>query len=151
MFARFLPSLRRRPEEPEAVRKPKDVFELMDEMLQAPFGQAGALSRGFPSMDVKETDDDVVVSAELPGLAPEDVELYVEAGRLVLRGEKRRESEEKDEDFDRLERSYGSFYRAVDLPAPVDQAKAKASFKNGVLTVRLPKDEAAKPRKVAIE
>jgi HSP20 family protein len=123
----------------------------MDEMLQTPFGSDGVFSRGFPSMDVKETDGEVVVSAELPGLNSEDVDLYVEAGRLVLRGEKRRECEDKDENCHRLERSYGSFYRAVDLPAPVDQAKAKASFKNGVLTVRLPKDEKAKPRKVAVE
>ncbi|MFW5837455.1 MAG: Hsp20/alpha crystallin family protein [Desulfovibrionaceae bacterium] len=151
MFARFLPALKRRAAEPEQAGRPADVFDLMSEMMRAPFAPFGTLSGSFPALDVKESETEVVVTAETPGLGIKDVDLRVEAGRLVLRGEKRRDKEDKGDNYHRVERSYGSFYRTVDLPAPVVQDKAKASFKDGVLTVRLPKDEQAKPRRVAIE
>lgn len=149
MFARFLPALKRRSAEPEQASRPADVFDLMNDMLREPFApfRVGA----FPALDVQETDDEVVVTAELPGLSSKDVELNVQSGRLVLRGEKRQESEDKGDNYHRVERSYGAFHRAVDLPAAVKQDKAKARFKDGVLTVRLPKDEEARPRRVAIE
>lgn len=94
-----------------------------------------------PSLDVSETDAEVHVTAELPGLTEADIELTLADGALVLRGEKKSEKREEDEkhEYVRTERSYGSFHRVVPLPAEVDAEKVDATFRNGVLTVVLPK------------
>jgi HSP20 family protein len=107
--------------------------------------------RGYPSVDVSETEKNVIVKAELPGMDPKDVDLSIEKGTLVIRGEKKQESEEKNENYHRVERSYGSFHRSIPLPCKCDADKVKAKYKNGVLTVTLPKDKDAQPRRVSIE
>lgn len=109
---------------------------------------------GFkPSLDVAETDTKLVVSAELPGMAEDDVEIQLDGDRLLISGEKSEEKEEEKKNFYRRECSYGSFRREVLLPAEVVADKVKAKFKNGVLTVTLPKTPEArrKHRKIAIE
>ena len=103
-----------------------------------------------PAMDVSETDDMIVIKAELPGLESRDVEVSLNGDVLTLKGEKREEKEEKTKSFHRVERSYGSFERSVRLPAGVKPDKVDASFKNGVLTVQLPKAEEAKRKSVKI-
>ena len=145
MIDRFLPKTSSR----DAAQRPRDIFDLMDNFwapAETPFG-----FRGFPSVDVSETQKNVIVKAELPGMDAKDVDLSIEKGTLVIRGEKKQESEEKDENYHRVERSYGSFHRSIPLPCKCDPDKVKAKYKNGVLTVTLPKDKDAQPRRVSIE
>jgi HSP20 family protein len=104
------------------------------------FGTSG--DRGFalaPHMDVKETDKEIVVEAELPGIDEKDVSLSLQDGVLTIRGEKRHEQDEEKENYRVMERRYGSFQRSVRLPDTVDEDKVEASFNNGVLKVSLPK------------
>jgi HSP20 family protein len=104
-----------------------------------------------PPVDVYEEKDEVVVKTELPGLGKDDVSLTLSEGTLTIRGEKKKEEEVKEEDYHRWERSYGSFVRTVELPVQVKGDEAKAEFKNGVLTVRLPKSEEAKRKQIQVK
>ena len=109
------------------------------------------MAAGFsPRVDVTETDKEVKVSAEIPGVEPKDIDVSVEDGMLTIRGEKKYEREEKEKEQYRMERSYGSFERAIALPAEVDKAKAKAEFKQGVLRLTLPKRPGAPSRRKKI-
>jgi len=103
-----------------------------------------------PAVDIMENDQNVVIKAELPGIDPKDVEARVEDGTLYLKGERKFEKETKEENYHRIERSYGSFTRAIALPNSVDADKAAADYKNGVLTLTLPKREEAKPKTIKI-
>ncbi|MFW2853897.1 Hsp20/alpha crystallin family protein [Sphingomonas sp. TX0543] len=122
----------------------RDVNRLFDDMLRG-FGMPafGGFDRGlsWPHVELAETDKEIRVTAELPGLDETDVELTVEDGALTLRGEKHAEVEDKDRGYS--ERSYGSFERRIGLPQGIDRDKVTANFKNGVLTVLLPRTEAA--------
>jgi len=114
-----------------------------------PFAAADA--RPFePRIDVEETDAEVRVTAELPGLEEKDLELSLDRDTLTLRGEKREEREEQRRGWWHHERQYGSFARRIPLGSDVEADKAEARFKNGVLTVTLPKTEEARQRAVAI-
>ena len=93
-----------------------------------------------PTMDISESRDRYTLTVEFPGVEKDDVTIQVEDGRLVISGEKRHESEEEGDDFHRIERSYGMFRRVLDLPPDTDAARIDAKFKNGVLTLKLPKD-----------
>ena len=104
-----------------------------------------------PAIDVHESKDSVVVRADLPGMKKEDIEVSIQDGVLVIRGEKKEEAERKEKNTVRTERFYGSFHRAVSLPAAVDDAKGKATYKNGVLELTLPKREEAKPKQIKID
>jgi HSP20 family protein len=104
-----------------------------------------------PSLDVSETKDKVVVKAEAPGIDPKEIDISLSSGILTLKGEKKKEREEKDENYHLIERSYGSFSRSVRLPTEVQEDKVKASYKDGVLTITLPKTERAKERAIKIE
>jgi HSP20 family protein len=104
-----------------------------------------------PSLDVCETKDKVVVKAEAPGIDPKDIGISLSNGVLTLKGEKKKEREEKDESYHLIERGYGSFSRSVRLPAEVQEDKVTASYKDGVLTITLPKTEQAKERAIKIE
>lgn len=119
-------------------------------------GRAGSQSRTLrPSVDVSETDNDVTVAIELPGLSKDDVKLTIEDGVLHVSGEKKFEQAKDEGDegrtWHRIERYYGAFQRSVVLPRGVDAARADAEFKDGVLTVRLPKTEDVKPRQLKIK
>lgn len=104
----------------------------------------------LPAVDVSETDAEFVVRAELPGMSQEDIEINVQDNILTLKGEKKQEKKEKQENFHRLERSYGGFSRSFTLPAGVKDQDIKATFKEGVLEVAMPKTEEAKPKKITI-
>jgi len=111
----------------------------------APFGEGwGAFS---PSVDVVETDDEIKVSAELPGLDDKDIEVSLDRGVLTISGEKSEERKEERENYYRAERTYGSFRRAIPLPAKVNEDKVEAVFQKGVLTITLPKAEVVRGRK----
>jgi len=103
-----------------------------------------------PSMDVEDREDEVRVTAELPGLEEKDFELFLDGESLTLRGEKKHETESREEGWFRSERVYGSFERRVPLPCEVESDAAKAGFRKGVLTVTLPKTEASRRRRVRI-
>jgi len=104
-----------------------------------------------PSIDVSETKNDLVVKAELPGMDPKDIDISLNDGYLTLRGEKKQEREEKEENYHYIERSYGSFTRSVQLPKEVKRDKITASYKNGILKITLPKSEEAKKKEVKIK
>lgn len=103
-----------------------------------------------PAVDIAETEDAMLVKAELPGLEPDDVSITLTGDVLTIKGEKKHEKEEKTKDYHRVERSYGSFERSVQLPASIKADKVEATFKSGVLTIVLPKAEEAKARTVKI-
>jgi HSP20 family protein len=104
-----------------------------------------------PSVDIFETDKhDLVLRAELPGMSREDIDVTVENGTLVIKGEKKFDTEVKEENYRRIERSYGTFHRSFTLPNTVDAAKVAAEYKNGVLTITLPFKEEARPRTVNV-
>jgi HSP20 family protein len=103
-----------------------------------------------PRTDVTETKDSVSITAEIPGLEAKDVEVSVFGDMLTIKGEKKAEKEEKDEYHHVVERTYGAFSRMVRLPTPVAADEIKATFKNGVLTVTLPKTEEAKAKAIPL-
>jgi HSP20 family protein len=104
-----------------------------------------------PALDVFEDKDDLVVKAELPGMEKDNVEVNLTDHTLTIKGEKRKEEEVKEEKYYRSERSYGSFVRTLELPATVQVDKIKASFKNGILEIRMPKTEEAKTKEIKIK
>jgi HSP20 family protein len=106
-----------------------------------------------PAVDVYEEKDAVVVKAELPGMSKEDLDVNLTGSTLTIKGEKRREEEVKEADYHRSERAYGAVVRTIELPTEVKAEAAQATFKDGVLNIRLPKTEQAKqkPVKVAVE
>jgi HSP20 family protein len=105
----------------------------------------------MPSLDVSETKDNIVVKAEVPGMDAKDIDISLANDVLTAKGEKRQEKEEKDENYHRVERSYGAFSRSIRLPKDVQSNKIKANYKNGVLRITLPKSEDAKKKEVKIE
>jgi HSP20 family protein len=96
-----------------------------------------------PSIDVKESDTDISVTAELPGMNDKDIDVSLTRDSLTIKGEKKEEKEEKGKDYYRMERSFGSFSRTIPLPSEIATDKVKAEFKKGLLTVTLPKTEKA--------
>ena len=127
----------------------KEMDRLLDRLWDGDeMPNTGAWS---PKVEVSESKDAFTLKAEVPGIEPKDIQLTLENGVLTLRGEKRQEAEQKDERWYRTERSYGSFVRALRLPAPVDGTKVNAAFKNGVITVVLPKAAEARGQTIPIQ
>ena len=104
-----------------------------------------------PAVDMFEEKDDIVVKAEIPGMSKDNIEVNLTDHTLTIKGEKKKEEEVKKENYYRSERSYGSFVRTLTLPTDVHGDKVKATFKNGILEIRLPKTEAAKAKEVKIK
>lgn len=111
----------------------------------------GTVGKMTPSIDVTETDKDIEITAELPGLEEADVQINVADNLLTIRGEKKAEKEEKDKNYRLVERSYGAFERTLELPAGVDADAIKASIAKGVLTVTVPKPAPAQAKKIEIQ
>jgi HSP20 family protein len=106
----------------------------------------------LPPVDIYQNGDhELVIKAELPDMTREDIDITVDNGTLVIKGEKKLSSEVKDDQFHRMERRYGAFSRSFSLPQTVDPAKVSAEYKQGVLTVRLPLREEAKPRSIKVD
>jgi HSP20 family protein len=126
----------------------------MDRLFERFFGEVASLElpggTWEPRIDMSETKDTLTITAELPGLDPKNLDVSVSGDVLTIKGEKKQEKEEKDGRRHVVERSYGAFVRMVRLPAPVAQDKIKASFKNGVLTINLPKTEEAKQKAIPV-
>jgi len=126
-----------------------DVFRGFDSRLPS-FGGVSALGAGWPSVEISNGEKEIKVTAEVPGLEQKDIEVLLDDGVLTLRGEKRSETDDKDRQFS--ERYYGRFERRIPLGYEVEDDKVSAAFKNGVLTVALPKTERAqaKAKRIAI-
>src|SRR5438132_10995930 len=126
----------------------REIDRLFSDLTSAPvfsrFGEFGGLTPNWPNIDVKDKGDEVMIIAEVPGLTDNDVELFVDNGMLTIRGEKKGETEERGYS----ERFYGKFERQIPLPSGIDQEHCKADFRDGLLTVHLPKTrEAAESKK----
>jgi HSP20 family protein len=113
-------------------------------------GATATARRWVPAMDLVETEDDLVLRADLPGMSRDDVNIEVKDGTLTVSGERKAEHEEKSEGFYRLERAFGSFSRSLSLPRGVDPDAVTAGFADGVLEVRIPKPAERKPYRVEI-
>ena len=137
----------------------RDLNVLQDRMNRL-FEDAGRGWRGneepaatttwSPAVDIFETEGEIVVKAELPGMDRNDITLNLEKNVLTLKGDRKLEKETKDDNYHRIERSYGSFSRAFSIPATVDEEKISADYKEGVLKIVLPKREQAKPKQIRI-
>jgi len=125
----------------------RQLSHLLDD---SPLNTFGETEQWAPRVDIRETDDALLLQAELPGIDKKDIRLEVKDGVLTLSGERRYEKDVKEENVHRVERAYGSFSRSFSLPTNVDADKVDANMKNGVLEVRLPKRESAKPKAIAI-
>jgi len=132
-----------------------EMFNIRNEFdrLLGRRGESETTSAWCPVVDVRESKDELALQAELPGIRSEDVNVSVENGVLTISGEKKHEIEEGQEssDYHLVERRYGRFERSFSLPRSVDAERVKAEFANGVLTVTLPKAEAAKPRRIEVK
>lgn len=104
-----------------------------------------------PSVDVKETDKDIVVSAEIPGVDPDNIDVEVTEDSVILKGEVKQEESTENESYRMMERRYGAFHRVIPLPAEVKANEARAEYRNGVLEIRIPRSENAKARSVKLK
>lgn len=137
----------------------RDLISIQDRMNRL-FEQTLSRSRGdegvsattwTPAVDIYETTDTIVMKAELPGVAREDIQIQINENTLTLKGERRFAKDVQEESYLRIERAYGSFHRSFTLPATVRQENIRALFKDGVLELTLPKAEESKPRKISID
>lgn len=139
----------------EFERRFEDFFRRPFSMMEAPWWTRGHVFGGevSPAADVFEEGGDIVLKAEIPGMKKEEIHVDINEKTIAISGEKKKEEKVEKKDYVRLERSYGSFARSFGLPAEVQTDKARATFKNGVLEVRVPKtaEAASRSRKVAIE
>lgn len=129
----------------------KEMDRLFERFGEPGWMEMSSLGDWEPKIDVSETPDAMVVKAEIPGVAQKDIAVSLQDGVLTIKGEKEEEKEEKDKRHHRVERSYGSFARAIRLPLAVDGSKVSAVFKDGVLTVTLPKTGEAKGATIPIK
>lgn len=132
-----------------------EVDTLFDRFFSDPWSLSGFESPWSalavaPRTDLADTDKDVTVTMELPGVNPRDVELRIDGDLLTVRGEKKAEKEEKKKDYHYVERQFGSFSRTVQLPRTVDPEKVETSYKDGVLTVTFAKHPDAKPKRITV-
>ena len=141
-------------------RPRRDLVSIRDEMNNLfdsffsgwPEPRKGLLEGEWaPSIDVAETEDEITVTAELPGVKQEEVDITIADDVLTLKGEKKEEKEVKEKNYHRIERSYGSFQRSIALPTGVQADKAKATYKAGILKITVPKVEEAKPKQIKID
>jgi HSP20 family protein len=117
----------------------------------SPLSRETSLRTSFmPDLDISDTEDEILVSAELPGMEPEDIDIQLSGNTLMISGEKSSEKEQKGKRYYRQERSYGSFRRSIPLPDEIDQDKIDASYQRGVLKVSLPKTAEAKKKSKSI-
>jgi len=129
-----------------------DFGRLLREAFGPFSGETELSTRAWaPAVDIYETDNDIVLKAELPGVEPKDVEVRVEDNTLYLKGERKFEKEVKEQNYHRVERSYGTFARSFSLPNSINAEKVKAEFKDGLLTITMPKREEAKPKTIKID
>lgn len=129
-------------------------FRAIESVMSRMFddGEEGWLGGALaPTIDVSETDNEVDVKVDLPGMKAEEIDIQVHNNVLTIKGERNEEREEKDRTFHRIERRSGSFARSITLPSVVDENKVDAQYKDGVLVIRMPKTKEAKAKKIAVK
>ncbi len=131
--------------------------ERMDRLFEDTFARSRSIEESLapgswsPPVDIYETDENIVLKAELPGIERKDITLEVKENILTLKGDRKFEKEVKQENYHRVERSYGSFQRSFSLPSNIKRDRVEAEFKDGILEVTLPKAEVAKPKQIKVE
>jgi HSP20 family protein len=136
------------PQWPTFTSLQKEMNRLLDDFL----GREDLFRPGnYPLLDISETNDSIIMKAELPGVDPKGVDISISGDNLTVKGEKTEEKEEKGKHFHRVERSYGSFSRTISLPKSVNIDAVKAEYKNGILEINLPKIEEAKAKKIEVK
>ena len=127
--------------------------QLFEDTFSRTRGRDESLGKGMwtPAVDIYESEDSVVVKAEIPGVEKEQISVETKDGILTLHGERKFEKEVKEENYHRIERAYGTFHRSFSLPSSVEQDRISAKFKEGVLEVTLPKKERAKPKQIKVD
>jgi len=118
---------------------------------RTPFRMAATEAMWSPLVDIHETRDNILLQLELPGVKQEDIHVSIEGDTMMLKGERKRETEVKEDQYHRVERSYGRFERSILLPSVVDSGRVKATYRDGVLEIQLPKKEEAKPKEIKVE
>ncbi|HEY7204404.1 MAG TPA: Hsp20/alpha crystallin family protein [Methylomirabilota bacterium] len=129
----------------------QEMDRMLERVFEGKWDEPAALGDWAPSMDISETKDSLIAKMEAPGMEQKDIQISLQENLLSIKGVKKHENEEKDERYHRIERSYGAFTRTVRLPVGVDTGKVTASFKNGLLTVTMPKTQAAKGTTIPIK
>ncbi len=129
----------------------KEVDRLFDRFFEPGWAETPALGEWEPTVDITEDKDTVTVKAELPGVEQKDIGVSLQDGVLTIKGEKQAEKEEKDKRYHRVERSYGALVRSIRLPAAVETGKVTAAFKDGVVTITLPKAPEAKGTTIPVK
>ena len=126
----------------------------MDKLWEDFFGGQELMSSEglwLPAIDISETKEAIIVRAELPGMDPKEIEINLTGDVLTIKGEKRQKTEEKDENFHRIETRYGAFQRSIRVPVSVDSGKIQAKYDKGVLKITLPKREEARPKQIEVK
>lgn len=144
----------RKKEQNDIARFHHETADLFNRFFgMSPFGEIGAFTESglFPKLDVTESDKNVTVKADIPGIEREDVEVYLDGRLLTVKGERKQEKEDKGENYHRAERSYGSFSRTVELPAEVDESDVDASYKDGILKVVMKKTKESESKKIEVK
>jgi HSP20 family protein len=128
-----------------------DLRDEIDRFFESPLARTSEFLGWTPAFDVYEEKDNYVVKAELPGMKKEDISVSIEGGDLVISGERKSESKSDGAEIYRAERYFGKFQRSVSLPATVSAKDVRAEYKDGVLTVTLPKSEESKPKQIEVK
>ena len=155
----LIPWKHKREDDPDRPSALAGLRSEMDRLFEAVTGEGlGGFDWPFrggadwaPAIDVAEDEREVTVRAEVPGMAPEDIEVTVSGGQLILAGEKKESVEHREKDFHQAESRYGAFRRSVPLPEAVDPERVRAEYANGVLTVSLPKGELPSAKKITVK
>ena len=132
------------------VTRLSDLRDELDRFFEAPFTRTSEFLGWTPAFDVYEEKDNFIVKAELPGMKREDINVSLHDGNLIISGERQNEVKSEGTEVYRAERFFGKFQRAVALPATVAADKVKAAYKDGILTITLPKSEEAKPKQIEV-
>lgn len=127
-----------------------DLRDEIDRLFETPLARTSEFLGWTPAFDVYEEKDNFVVKAELPGIKKEDINVSLQDGNLIISGERKSETKSEGAEIYRAERYFGKFQRSVALPAAVAAGKVKADYRDGVLTVTLPKSEEAKPKQIEV-
>ncbi len=134
-----------------------DLFNMqkdMNRMLSSVWGNdtdLGSVQGWYPAVDIAESKDEFLIKVEIPGMSKDDLKIKLQENVLTVQGEKKQEKETKEQNYHRMERSYGSFCRSFRLTSPVKQDKIDANYKDGVLSISLPKAEEAKTKEIEIK
>jgi HSP20 family protein len=128
-----------------------DPFQSLQETMNRFFNEPASVRPWVPAVDIRETENELTLKADIPDMKFEDIDVRLENGILSLRGERKFDQQKQEGGWHRVERSYGHFERVFTLPDTIDPEKVTADYKNGVLTINLPKKEIAKPRQVKVQ